>query len=95
MALLPFQLLASPQMCFAAQLLHFLHKASSCHEVVLDMTRGSGKWVVDIAAILPSQDWDSLTSHTGLKLWIVESKRLTELTWKVQHVKVNLSLCIK
>jgi len=74
----PFQLLASSQMCFAAQLLHCLHTAASCHEVVLDMTTGSGKQVMDTAAILPSQDWDSLMSHTGLEPWIVQSKRLIE-----------------
>ena len=75
MVLPPFQLLASPQMCFAAQLLHCLHKVASCHEVVLDMTTGSGKWVTDTAAILLSQDWDSLMSHTGLELWIVQRKK--------------------
>ena len=91
-ALPPFQLLVSPQMCFAAQLLHCLHTAASCHEVVLDMTTGSGKQVTDTAAILPSQDWDSLMSHTGLEPWIVQSKRLTKQIWKMQCVKVHWSL---
>lgn len=94
MALFPFRLLASPQKCFVAQLLHFLHKAASCHEAVLDMMTGLAKRVMDIEVILPSQDWDSLMSHTGLEPWIVRINRLTELIWKVRPVKINLSFCM-